>query len=95
MSNFDIRAYRRSNTTVTDNNNNERRVFWSEAFLRYIDDNFPNINRECGELNERMTSKSEGAFKDKLEMWSDFTEVLQKLCRIYKIYDAKCLSKEN
>lgn len=87
---FDIRNYKsaKSEQNATDN----EKIYWAPNFISKIDGNFPNINKECQELNERMSPESEDAFKRKLELWKEFTTVLQGLCKIYKVPAPKCLS---
>ena len=90
---FDIRDYKKN--IGNDSKANVEKMYWSEAYLRKVDAGFPYINKECEDLVNHMTPESEDAFNHKLDLWSDFTETLQKLCKIYKIEDAKCLSNEN
>ena len=38
---------------------------------------------------------TEDAFNNKIKAWKAFVEATQSLCKLYKIKDAKCLSKKN
>lgn len=91
---FDIRNYdteKKEETVVKANND----AFWTQTFIRKMDNTFPMINKECEALLKFKTSKSADAFENKLRTWKDFVGVLQNLCKLYKVENAKCLSKEN
>lgn len=85
---FDIRNYK-SGTEKDD------KAYWTVSFLREVDSNFPKINEECGKLFNGINPSTEDAFNNKINSWKGFVEDLQKLCRLYKIKDAKCLSDNN
>lgn len=84
---FDIRNYTNSNT---ENKKNEE--FWTQKYLRNIDEFFPKINTECETLLNTQTLKSADAFNNKIEAWKSFVSSMQRLCSLYKVKDAKCLS---
>ena len=91
---FDIRNYEceEPSTTVEVNGN---KGYWGPTFVKYLDDSFPAINRECSSLIENMTPNSEGAFHDKLKTWKRLVTVVAELDRLYKIENPKCVLKEN
>ena len=53
------------------------------------------INSECENLIKYSTSKTADAFHNKVTTWKEFVNALQKLCILYKVTDAKCLSRKN
>lgn len=91
---FDIRNYNapEQESSATANNDNQ---FWTQKYLKHVDDFFPKINSECEYLNDHKTASSEDAFGNKIEAWKAFVIATQRLCRLYKVKDAKCLSKKN
>lgn len=88
---FDIRNYK---TKAAENSDNlQEKGFWTHKFLRSIDSCFYKINEECAKLVEGMNNSTEEAFTKKINAWHELVIALQKLCRLYKITDAACLSK--
>lgn len=91
---FDIRKYK----TTTSNNDskevNSGKLFWGQQFLKDIDNELPKINKECDFLFNNRDERTQEAFEEKLNLWGDFVGDLQKLCKIYKVYDAQCLNDE-
>lgn len=87
---FDIRNY--NSQKQTDSKQEE---FWTVKYLRHVDDFFPKINSECENLLKFRNKKTEDAFNNKVDAWKAFVQATQKLCQLYKVRDAKCLSKKN
>ena len=90
---FDIRTFQGSVSTPSVSNKSEE--YWTQGFIKEMDDRFIMINEECEKLYNRMTPKSEDAFLKKIQAWKGLVDNLQVLCKMYKIYDAKCLSERN
>lgn len=90
---FDIRNYNKEKQP--DINGKGETVFWTQTFLSKIDSFFPKINTECEQLLNNITPRTEDAFTKKVDTWHDFVKALQKLCVLYKIPDAQCLSRKN
>lgn len=73
----------------------EENQFWTQNFIRRVDSFLPKINRECEYLHNNKTSITEDAFKNKILAWRDLMLATRKLCQLYKITDAQCLSRKN
>ena len=71
------------------------RVYWTQNFIKRMDDMFPDIDKECKNLETFSNDRTKAAFQCKREAWQEYIDSLQKLCRLYKIENAKCLSKKN
>ena len=87
---FDIRDYNNENKPEV-----KQETYWTVNYLRHVDDFFPKINSECECLINGMNPNTEDAFRNKINAWKSFVEATQKLCMLYKVKDAKCLSKKN
>lgn len=72
-----------------------KQEFWTVNYLRHVDDFFTKINSECECLFNGINPTTEAAFKNKIKAWKSFIEATQRLCQLYKVKDAKCLSKKN
>lgn len=88
---FDIRNYKKEKKEVND----DSKMFWTQTFIKEMDEKFPLINKECESLLAGMNSTTQDAFNNKVNAWGDFVETLQTLCRLYKVKDAKCLSNSD
>lgn len=88
---FDIRNYNSEGTPV----NSEKEEFWTVKYLRHVDDYFPKINSECEALFNGISPKTADAFSNKISAWKGFVDNLQRLCSLYKIDNAKCLSRKS
>ena len=69
--------------------------FWTQHFIRKVDSFLPRINQECEFLVKYSKPNSEDAFKNKILAWKDLMLATKRLCQLYKINDAQCLSKKN
>ena len=90
---FDIRKYKTDSSNSNDGNSGK--LYWGQQFLKSIDDELPKINKECDFLFNNRDERTQDAFEEKLDLWGDFVGDLQKLCKIYKLYDAQCLKSED
>lgn len=91
---FDIRKYRATISSNDSKESNNVKLYWGQQFLKRVDDELPKINKECDFLFNNRDERTQDAFEEKIDLWGDFVETLQKLCRIYKVYDAQCLNDE-
>lgn len=90
---FDIRTFQENISAPEVKNTSDE--YWTQGFIKEIDDRFNMINEECENLYNRMTPRSEQAFLKKIQAWKGLVTNLQALCKLYKISYAKCLSPKN